>query len=81
MIVLDDGVGFLLLLEEGQESCREGEVADVVHFELLLEEIEVDTGRLGKVEGALDPGIQEDAVKVWVAVRHTLMLSAIFYIM
>ena len=70
MGLLDDGVGFLFLLEERQECRRECKVADVINFELLLEEINVDTCGFREVKGALNASIEKDTVKIWVVVGH-----------
>ena len=70
MGLLDDGVGFPFVLEERQECRRECKVADVVDFEFLLEEINVDSCGFREIKGALNAGIEKDTVKIWVVVGH-----------
>ena len=53
-----------LLLQERDERDRQPHEARVVGVELRLEQVEVDGGRVGEVEGPLHAGVEEDAVQV-----------------
>ena len=71
---LDDAIGYCALLEEWQEGECERKVADVINLEFLLEQIEVDAGRLGEVKRSLDTRVEEDTVQVWMLLGYAAVM-------
>lgn len=62
----------VLALKEGKEAFRKGEGAEIVGREFSLDHVEIHRLRLRKVESALNAGVDEDAVKVFVRLRDTV---------
>ena len=61
-----------LALKEGKEGFGKGQVAEIVGREFSLDHVEIHRLRLRKVESALNAGVDQDAVKVFVRLRDTV---------
>lgn len=48
-----------------KEGFEEVDVGEVVGGEFGVDVVEVDAGGLGEIETALDAGVQQDTVEVW----------------
>ena len=64
---------FLLfpLQKKRQKSIRQRQITQIVRREFFLHDGQIDAFRLGKIKGALDAGIQEDAIEVRVGFCDT----------
>ena len=61
-----------LALEEGKEAFGKSQVAEIVGREFGLDHVEIHRLRLRKVESALNAGVDQDAVEVFVRLRDTV---------
>ena len=59
-----------LALKEGKEAFGKGEVAEIVGREFILNHVEIHRLGLREIESALDAGVDQDAIKIFVRLRN-----------